>query len=77
MLARLASCWGVAADQVVAFGDMPNDGALLGWAGTGVAMGNAHPDLMAIADRVTAGNDQDGVARVLEQLFADGPARVP
>lgn len=55
--------------QTIAFGDMPNDIPLLSWAGYGVAMGNAHPDLLAIADEVAPGHDEDGVAAVLERLF--------
>ena len=55
-------------EQVVAFGDYPNDIPLLTWAGLGVAMANAHPDVLAIADEVTASNDEDGVALVLERL---------
>jgi HAD superfamily hydrolase (TIGR01484 family) len=57
-------------EDVVAFGDYPNDIPLLTWAGLGVAMGNAHPDVLAIADEVTATNDEDGVALVLERLSA-------
>src|SRR5256885_12831293 len=45
---------GVPPEQVVAFGDFPNDIPLLTWAGHGVAMANAHPDVIAIADEVTA-----------------------
>lgn len=56
--------------ETIAFGDMPNDLPLLGWAGYGVAMGNAHPDLMAIADEVAPSHEEDGVAVVLERLFA-------
>jgi Cof subfamily protein (haloacid dehalogenase superfamily) len=59
---------GVPAEHVVAFGDYPNDIPMLTWAGLGVAMGNAHPDVLAIADEVTATNDEDGVAVVLERL---------
>jgi Cof subfamily protein (haloacid dehalogenase superfamily) len=54
---------------VVTFGDMPNDVPMLAWAGLGVAMGNAHPDAVAAADEVTATNDEDGVARVLERWW--------
>ncbi|WP_222105960.1 HAD family hydrolase [Catellatospora sichuanensis] len=71
-LARLCAGWGVAADQVIAFGDMPNDVPVLRWAGTGVAVANAHPQALAGADRVTASNDDDGVAAVLEELFPTG-----
>ena len=59
---------GVPPEQVVAFGDYPNDIPMLQWAGLGVAMGNAHPEVIAIADEVTATNDEDGVALVLERL---------
>ncbi|GLY04925.1 MULTISPECIES: HAD family hydrolase [Actinoplanes] len=61
---------GITADEVVAFGDMPNDIPLLAWAGRGVAMGNAHPALRAVADDVTVTNDDDGVATYLSRLFA-------
>ena len=60
---------GVRAAEVVAFGDMPNDRELIEWAGLGVAMGNGHPDLKAVADEVTASNDDDGVALVVERLL--------
>ena len=68
-LAVLAGEWGVEAPDVIAFGDMPNDLPMLAWAGHSVAMGNAHPDVLAAADEVTATNDDDGVARVLERWF--------
>ena len=55
--------------DVVAFGDMPNDLPMLRWAGHGVAMGNAHPDVLAVADEVTSPNNDDGVARVLERWW--------
>lgn len=60
---------GVPAEKVVAFGDMPNDVPMLRWVGHGVAMANAHPDLLAVADETTAPNSEDGVAQVLERWF--------
>jgi Cof subfamily protein (haloacid dehalogenase superfamily) len=66
---ELARPLGIAAENVVAFGDMPNDVPMLDWAGLGVAMGNAHPDAVAAADEVTASNTDDGVARVLERWW--------
>ncbi|TDV50994.1 HAD family hydrolase [Actinophytocola oryzae] len=60
----------VPAEKVVAFGDMPNDLPMLAWAGHGVAMANAHADLLAVADEVTAPNSEDGVAQVLERWFS-------
>lgn len=59
------------AADTIAFGDMPNDLTLLSWAGWGVAMGQAHDDVRAVADEVTATNDDDGVAQVLERLLLD------
>ena len=49
----------------VAFGDMPNDIAMLRWAGLGVAMGNALPEVVAAADRSTLRCEEAGVAHVL------------
>lgn len=57
------------ADEAVAFGDMPNDLPMLAWAGHSVAVGNAHPEVLAAVDEVTARNDDDGVAQVLERWF--------
>ncbi|KJS54319.1 hydrolase [Streptomyces rubellomurinus subsp. indigoferus] len=69
-LAVAARRLGVRAADTIAFGDMPNDVPMFGWAAHGVAMANAHEELLAVADEVTAGNDEDGVAVVLERLFA-------
>jgi Cof subfamily protein (haloacid dehalogenase superfamily) len=66
---EIARPLGIASDEVVAFGDMPNDIPMLLWAGRGVAMGNAHPDVQDAADEVTAPNTDDGVARVLERWW--------
>nr|WP_211178007.1 HAD family hydrolase [Pseudonocardia acidicola] len=68
-LAEVAERLGVAAPDVIAFGDMPNDLEMLRWAGHGVAMGNAHPALIDVADEVTAANVDDGLALVLERWF--------
>jgi hypothetical protein len=62
---------GIAAAEVVAFGDMPNDLPMLGWAGTAYAVENAHPEVLAAVGRHTSSNDDDGVARVLERLFGE------
>jgi len=68
-LARAAAELGVAREDVVAFGDMPNDLEMLRWAGHGVGMANAHPAVLAEVDEVTASNLEDGVASVLERWF--------
>jgi Cof subfamily protein (haloacid dehalogenase superfamily) len=68
-LQRVSAELGVTAAEVVAFGDMPNDLAMLTWAGTSYAMGNAHPSVLDVADHVAPTNDDDGVAGVLTALF--------
>ncbi|MGW0534692.1 HAD hydrolase family protein [Streptomyces sp. NPDC003032] len=69
---------GIAPEEVVAFGDMPNDIEMLTWAGTSYAMGNAHPDVIAAASGRTVANNDDGVAVVIERILAErtsGPAK--
>ncbi|WP_086666856.1 HAD family hydrolase [Lentzea kentuckyensis] len=68
-LADVAERFGIEATGVIAFGDMPNDVPMLGWAGHGVAMGNAHQAALDAADEVTASHEEDGVAQVLERWF--------
>ena len=68
-LAALAAEHGIGPTDVVAFGDMPNDLPMLSWAGLGVAVANAHPEVLSVADEVTASNDDDGVAQVLARWF--------
>jgi hydroxymethylpyrimidine pyrophosphatase-like HAD family hydrolase len=68
-LATLAERLGVAVEDTVAFGDMPNDVTMLRWAGTSYAVANAHPDALEAADRRAPANDEDGVAAVLATLF--------
>ncbi|MFI6467404.1 HAD family hydrolase [Streptomyces sp. NPDC050538] len=61
---------GLKAADTIAFGDMPNDIAMFAWASHSVAMANAHDELKAAADEVTASNEDDGIAVVLERLLA-------
>lgn len=68
-LAWVAERLGVAAEDTLAFGDMPNDVPMLSWAGHGVAIANAHPAARAAATTVTAGNDDDGVAQYLDCIL--------
>jgi Cof subfamily protein (haloacid dehalogenase superfamily) len=68
-LALLCGELGVTAQEVVAFGDMPNDLAMLEWAGLSYAMANAHPSVQELADATAPANGDDGVAAVLEDLF--------
>jgi len=67
-LAALCARLGGAQEEVVAFGDMPSDLAMLTWAGTSYAVANAHPSVLEAADHVAPSNDDDGVASVLAEL---------
>lgn len=66
---------GYGPDDVIAFGDMPNDLPMLAWAGHSVAVGNAHPEVLSAVDEVAPSNDEDGVAQVLERWFDSGGRR--
>lgn len=65
----LAEHHGIAREDIIAFGDMPNDIEMLEWAGFGVAMENAHPALVDVSDTTTLPHHQAGVAKVLEHWF--------
>src|SRR5215212_1156360 len=71
-LAKVAARHGIGPEDVVVFGDMPNDIAAFEWVrdggGRAVAMAHAHPDLLAVATDVTGTNDDDGVALFLAAL---------
>lgn len=69
-LALLCEELGVRREEVLAFGDAPNDLEMVGWAGHGVAVANAAPEVREVAAEVTASNADDGVATVLERLAA-------
>ncbi|MGV9424071.1 HAD family hydrolase [Streptomyces sp. NPDC003656] len=62
---------GMKAADTIAFGDMPNDIPMFAWSAHGVAMDNAHADLKAVSDEVTASNEDDGIAIVLERLLSE------
>jgi Cof subfamily protein (haloacid dehalogenase superfamily) len=69
-LALVATVLGVDPDDVLVFGDMPNDLSMFDWAGFGrVAVANAHRDVRSVADDVTLSNDADGVAVYLDALL--------
>ena len=70
-LSVVAEAVGVDPQDVLVFGDMPNDLPMFAWAGWGrVAVANAHPSLLAVADEVTLTNDEDGVAVYLDRLLS-------
>jgi hypothetical protein len=70
-LAWLCARRGIAAAEVAAFGDMPNDLPMLRWAGLGHAVANAHPDVLAAADHVVGHHAADGVALAIEALLEE------
>ena len=59
-------------DRVLCFGDDFNDLGLFRACGHPVAMGNAIPELKAIAREVALAHDEDGVAIVLERILSEG-----
>jgi Cof subfamily protein (haloacid dehalogenase superfamily) len=67
-VAKALELLGIAPQDAVAFGDMPADVPMFGLVGYAVAVGAAHPDVVAAAHHVTAGVDEDGVPVVLEAL---------
>ena len=61
---------GFTPEQAIAFGDGLNDMQMLQGVGLGIAMGNAHPNLKAVADHIAPTLQLDGIARALEELVA-------
>ncbi|MBR5973609.1 MAG: Cof-type HAD-IIB family hydrolase [Clostridiales bacterium] len=60
---------GISVSDFVAFGDDLNDIDMLRTCGTGVAVGNAIPEVKIVADHITLTNDEDGVAEFLNKRF--------
>jgi 5-amino-6-(5-phospho-D-ribitylamino)uracil phosphatase len=68
-LALVADRLGLSSADVLAIGDGRNDVEMLAWAGRGVAMGQAPPEVKAVADAVTGTLEQDGVVAELAKWF--------
>ena len=68
-LAGLATSLGIRSADVLALGDGRNDIEMLTWAGRGVALGDAVPEVQAAADHVTACFDRGGTAIELDRWF--------
>jgi Cof subfamily protein (haloacid dehalogenase superfamily) len=62
---------GIRSEQIIAIGDDVNDLPMLKNAGLGVSMGNARPEIQAVAKRVIGTNREEGLARFLEELVAE------
>lgn len=72
-LARLCADFQIPSERVLAIGDSRNDVPMLRWAGAGVAMGNALPEVQQAVRFVTGTNDHDGVAAALERFAIRPP----
>ena len=65
-LAAVAAQFGIAQAAVMAVGDNHNDRDMLEWAGTGVVMGNAEPELKQPGFHETGRNDDGGLAQAID-----------
>ncbi len=74
-LAKLCADFGISAEHVLAIGDSRNDVPMLRWAGIGVAMGNALPEVRESVQYVTSSNDRDGVAQAIERFCPPATAK--
>lgn len=66
-LEALANRLGIKREEVMAIGDSFNDLEMICYAGLGVAMGNARPEVKEAADFITRSNEEDGVAEAIER----------
>jgi hypothetical protein len=65
----VAAQHGIEPNEVAVVGDMPNDLPMLAWAGHSYAVANAHPSVLEAAQYRLPSNDDDAVARLIEQLL--------
>lgn len=64
---RLGELFDIRREEIMAFGDGINDKKMLETVGVGVAMENAMPEVKAVADEIALSNDEDGVAKFIEE----------
>ena len=69
-LAKLTRRMGFGAEDVVTFGDNPNDFSMLSWASRSWAMADGHPDAPKYSKFVAEPHHLDGVAIVIEELLS-------
>ena len=70
-ITQLTEAFGVTLAETAAIGDQANDLAMLEKAGLAIVMGNAPDAVKAKADRVSLGNDQDGVAHAIDHFILE------
>lgn len=68
-LERVIGPVGVSQNNTICCGDAFNDISMVKYAGVGVAMGNAKPEVKEVADYITASNEEDGIAQVVERFL--------
>jgi len=67
----LAQRLGAPREEIAVLGDMGNDVQMFGRAGFAIAMGNATPEVKAMAEVVTLSNDEDGFAAAIDRYILD------
>jgi Cof subfamily protein (haloacid dehalogenase superfamily) len=70
-LKKLAEYLKIDISRTIAIGDYDNDVAMLRAAGCGIAVANASQSALEAADRVTVSNEEDAIARVIQDLDAN------
>ena len=70
-LERLGKSWAVPRERLIAVGDSENDLPMFAVAGLSIAMGNASPTVKAAANRITASNEDGGVAHALAECASE------
>lgn len=73
MLPLLVEHLGMSREELIAFGDNYNDITMIGYAGMGVAMGNAEEGVKKVANYICETNDDDGVAKTVEKYVLNRP----
>ena len=66
---QLATDWDVSDGAICAVGDDVNDIPMIRRAGLGIAMGNALPEVKAVADRIAPSQEENGLVQVVEWLL--------
>ncbi len=68
-LKKICDYYGIDRNEIIAIGDNENDISMIRYAGLGIAMGNAESEVKELADYITLSNEEDGVARVIEEFI--------
>lgn len=63
----VAGWLGVKREDVICIGDSGNDLDMIEYAGLGIAMGNATPEILAAAEKITDSNEESGIAAAINK----------